>query len=227
MIPIQSWICESWQNSGQSEFWKRGWSAGKRRTVRRSQKLLRRGSAERSPATELYCGLSAIGPRTVRRSVSRTTADGPPMDRGQSAWGQLPRFLSAPADGPTMDCGRSARAQKDGVSLTWLIRECPFLLPHQTDHIHPKALSFLSQARGRKLQGGGCLLWFPDGPSASPNPSWDSPSCPLGISMIHFFMFLDFIMKEGRVWVLRSVFGPWIHENIWGILFLVMRRYYG
>jgi hypothetical protein len=39
MIQIQSWMCKSWQNSGQSEFWKRGRSAGKRRTVRRSWDL--------------------------------------------------------------------------------------------------------------------------------------------------------------------------------------------
>ena len=104
---------------------------------------------------------------------------------------------------------------------------CPFLLPPPNRPLPTKALSFLSQARGRNLQGGGHLSWFPDGPSASPNPSQDSPSCPLGILMIPLFMFLDFIMTEARVRVLRSIFGPWIHENSLGNLFLVMRRCYG
>ena len=66
---------------------------------------------------------------------------------------------------------------------------------------HPlKALSFLSQARGRNLQGGGFLAWFPDGPSTSPDSSQDSTSCPLGIPLIPLIIFVDFTMKEARVW---------------------------
>ena len=44
------------------------------------------------------------------------------------------------------------------------------------------------------------MAWFPDGPSTSPDSTRDSPSCPLGISMIPLLMFLDFIMKVVRVW---------------------------
>src|SRR6185312_7883161 len=68
MIPNCSWNLESWQNSGLSEIWYCGRSAGKRRTVRRSCDLFTRGSAEKFLTANFL-------PRTVRQR----TADGPPV----------------------------------------------------------------------------------------------------------------------------------------------------
>ena len=75
MIPIQSWNCERWQNSGLSEIWKCGRSADKRRTVRRSWDL---------------------SPEALQKDVSaeKYTADGPPRDRGRSAGHRYNRLAS-------------------------------------------------------------------------------------------------------------------------------------
>ena len=66
MIPNWGWNWESWHNSGQSEIWYCGQSAGKGRTVRRSLDLSTRGSAEKFSTSEIHCGQSAKRPRTVR-----------------------------------------------------------------------------------------------------------------------------------------------------------------
>ena len=66
MIPNWGWNWESWYNSGQSEIWYCGQSAGKGRTVRLSLDLSTRGSAEKFSTLEIHCGQSAKGPRTVR-----------------------------------------------------------------------------------------------------------------------------------------------------------------
>ena len=94
------------------------------------------------------CGRSAIGPRTVRLSASRALADGPPVDRGQSARGLLHGSLCAQVDSPVMDRGRSAHVQKGGVSqyLTYIgvslssfhqIRPHPlfFVIPLSLKHV--------------------------------------------------------------------------------------------
>ena len=164
MIPNWSWNWESWQNSGLSEIWYCGWSAGKRRTVRRSCDLFTRPSAEKLSTAKFYRGRSACIGQNSPEAVSvgcqckDSMADGPPGYRGQSATGQ-----------------------NGGVGQTWLIMDVPFTPLHQTAHNIKKALSLsLSSTWGRR-QGQGFLAWFPDGPRTSPDSSQDCASCPLSI----------------------------------------------
>ena len=74
------------------------------------------------------------------------------------------------ADGPPGYRGRSAPAQKGGVKLLDLY-EVSLSLPPPNRSLTQKALFLsLSSTWGRR-QGQGFLAWFPDGPSASPDPS--------------------------------------------------------
>ena len=59
------------KNSGLSEIWWCGQSAGKRRTVRRSWNLFTRGSAEKFSTAKIHCGRSARLSRTVREWTER------------------------------------------------------------------------------------------------------------------------------------------------------------
>ena len=71
MIPNWGWIEKVGTNSGQSEIWYCGQSAGKGRTVRRSWNLLTRGSADKFSTAKIHCGQSAKRPRTVREWTER------------------------------------------------------------------------------------------------------------------------------------------------------------
>ena len=124
MIPNWSWNWESWQNSGLSEIWCCGQSAGKGRTFRRSWDLSTRGSAELFSTAKLHCGRSACVGKNSK-------ADGPPGYRGQSATGQ-----------------------NGGVGQTWLIMGVPLTPPHQTAHLIQKlSLSLSSTWVRRQGQG--------------------------------------------------------------------------
>ena len=204
MIPNCSWNLESWQNSGLSEIWYCGRSAGKRRPVRRSCDLFTRGSAEKFSTAKLHCGRSAKGPRTVRlssvhpasfgytggmplskkRTVRRRSADSPQcweeftrskIQSDGSVKIQRRTVRQDTADSPRLD----RKVGSARLDLYWMSLSQP--LPNRTHH--QKALSLsLSSTWGRR-QGQGFLAWFPDGPRTSPDSSQDCASCPLGISM--------------------------------------------
>ena len=124
------------------------------------------------------------------------TADSPHLVSCSAVYG----VLSELADGPPMVHERSAPAQNGGTGHPWTYMPkslSPPTIPHPH---HQKLYLFLSQACGGDIKVKDFLAWFPDGPSTSPDSSCNSPSCPLGISLIPLHMFLDFIMKEFRVW---------------------------
>ena len=104
------------KNSGLSEIWWCGQSAGKRRTVRRSWDLFTRGSAEKFLTAEIHCGRSAKGPRTVRQRI----ADGPPeaVQNSTEAVSVGLQCKDSKVDGPPGYRGQSANGQKGGVVQT-------------------------------------------------------------------------------------------------------------
>ena len=139
MIPNWGWNWESWHNSGQSEIWYCGQSAGNGRTVRRSCDLFTRGSAEKLSTAKIHCEQSAKGPRTVRQRLCR-------ICQRQCQSGCSVKYSDA--DGPPKDRGQSATGQNGGVGQTWLILDVPLTSPTKP-HTSSKRLSlFLSQARG-------------------------------------------------------------------------------
>ena len=172
---------------------------------------------------KLHYGRSTKVPRTVRlssvhpanfgytgglllskaRTVHRRSADSPPVLGRiyQKQFQSAVRSNFSEADGPLQGSRtvRSCAKQWGQPELTYIEGSLSFspTNPHQTS----KRLSlFLSQACGGDDKVKAFLAWFPDGPSTSPDSSRGSPSCPLGISMIPLLMFLDFIMKEVKVW---------------------------
>ena len=115
IIPNQNWTCDSWQISGQSEFWKRGQSADKRRTVCRSWKMFTRGSVERFQRKKLYSGRSAshrcnrsasdtpmVCPLSRSWTVRQGSADSPPVLKKSTRGGFSSGLMLK------LDCGRSA-----------------------------------------------------------------------------------------------------------------------
>ena len=158
MIPNWSWNWESWQNSGLSEIWYNGRSAGKRRTVRSSWDLFTRGSAEKFSTAKLHCGRFAKGPWTVRlssvhpasfgytdglllskaRTVLRRSADSPPVLGRiyQRQFQSAVRSIFSEADGP-LQGSRTIRAcaeQWGQPELTYIEVSLSFspTNPHQT-----------------------------------------------------------------------------------------------
>ena len=120
------------KNSGLSEIWWCGQSAGKRRTVRRSCNLFTRGSAEKFSTAKFYRGRSACAGQNSPEAVSVGC-----------------QCKDSMADGPLGYRGQSATGQNGGVGQTWLIMDVPLTPLHQTAHNIKKSLSlFLSQARG-------------------------------------------------------------------------------
>ena len=88
------------------------------------------------------------------------SADGPTMvrvkvTRGSSSRGFVAEFSEA--DSPPGYHGRSALAQSCGVSPELTYMGLSLTLHHQPALKPSKALSFLSQARGKNLQGGELL----------------------------------------------------------------------
>jgi len=158
------------------------------------------------------CGKSAYGPQTVRGSsvqpvsfgytggvFNEKSADGPPWVRGRSAVVEKNLLEAVPSGVCQIFQSRTVRLgiadsphlhRNVGPATHGLICSSPFLLP-------PNRARTWGRHQGQRF-----LVWFPDDPSTSPDSFRDSPSCPLGISLIPLRMFLDFIMKEARVWVL-------------------------